>query len=167
MDRLGARSKGATVSFTASEDITAVFNNTEAEIGDIELARALLACLTKSNSKLAPGWIAAAQKQENAKLVLADAGIHLPHSVKIWYKAVELALYSKFRSHWSDSKEVSNRVTEFEFQLLACYNVQPQPVETNLPQFHEETLFFIFYSQPRSLMQELVALEFYKRNMRK
>ncbi|KAI9619031.1 hypothetical protein KEM48_006443 [Puccinia striiformis f. sp. tritici PST-130] len=149
MDGLGAWSKGATVSFTASEDIAAVSNN-------------VLETLSRSERQEIKCW-----KQENAKLVLADAVIRLPHSVKIWYKAVELALYSRFRSHWSDSKEVSNRVTEFEFQLSACYNVQPQPVETNLPQFHEETLFFIFYSPPRSLMQELVALEFYKKNMRK
>jgi len=99
---------------------------TEAEIGDIKRARALLASLTKSNPKHAPGWIAAARvevaagkqvaarkimaqgcaecpqsedawlenaslsTQENAKVILADAVIHLPHSVKIWLKAVGL-----------------------------------------------------------------------------
>ncbi|KAH9812567.1 PRP1 splicing factor, N-terminal-domain-containing protein [Melampsora americana] len=99
---------------------------TEAEIGDIKRARALLDSLIKSNKKHAPGWIAAARVEvaagkqvaarkimahaceecpksedawlenanlntpENAKVVLADAVTHLPHSVKIWLKAVSL-----------------------------------------------------------------------------
>ncbi|WAR52040.1 hypothetical protein PtB15_1B479 [Puccinia triticina] len=76
------------------------------------------------------------------------------------------ALYPKFMSPWSDSKQVATHAVEPEFTLPACYHVQPQPVQTKLPQFHEETLFFIFYSQPRDLMQELAALELYKKNWR-
>lgn len=64
-------------------------------------------------------------------------------------------------SPWSDAKQVASHAVEPEFTLPACYHVQPQPVQTKLPQFHEETLFFIFYSQPRDLMQELAALELY------
>jgi CCR4-NOT transcription complex subunit 2 len=71
------------------------------------------------------------------------------------------ALYPKFMSPWSDAKQVATHAVEPEFTLPACYHVQPQPVQTKLPQFHEETLFFIFYSQPRDLMQELAALELY------
>lgn len=76
------------------------------------------------------------------------------------------ALYPKFMTPWSDAKQVAAHAVEPEFTLPACYHVQPQPVQTKLPQFHEETLFFIFYSQPRDLMQELAALELYKKNWR-
>ncbi|KAI9610579.1 hypothetical protein H4Q26_006722 [Puccinia striiformis f. sp. tritici PST-130] len=104
MDGLGARSKGATVSFTASEDIAAVSNNvletlSRSERQEIKFAagkqvvvRKIIAqsCIDCPPSKDA--WLETANidKQENAKLVLADAVIRLPHSVKIWYKAVEL-----------------------------------------------------------------------------
>ncbi|MBW0544774.1 hypothetical protein O181_084489 [Austropuccinia psidii MF-1] len=76
------------------------------------------------------------------------------------------ALYPTFMTPWSDAKQVAAQAVEPEFTLPACYHVQPQPVQAKLPQFHEETLFFIFYSQPRDLMQELAALELYKKNWR-
>jgi CCR4-NOT transcription complex subunit 2 len=43
--------------------------------------------------------------------------------------------------------------------LPACYNVQPPPAAHKIPNFTDETLFFIFYSQPRDYMQELAAQE--------
>ncbi|KAH9811940.1 hypothetical protein DFH28DRAFT_900087 [Melampsora americana] len=76
------------------------------------------------------------------------------------------ALYPSFMTPWSDSKQVASQSVEPDFNLPACYHVQPQAVQGKLPHFHEETLFFIFYSQPRDLMQELAALELYKKNWR-
>lgn len=48
---------------------------------------------------------------------------------------------------------------EPEFTLPACYNVQPPPANTKIGNFSDETLFFIFYSQPRDAMQEMAAHE--------
>ncbi|TIA68703.1 hypothetical protein E3P91_03963 [Wallemia ichthyophaga] len=98
----------------------------DAEIGDIKKARALLESVIKTNPKHAPGWIAAGRVEEvagrqavarkviaagcdncpksedvwleaarlnipqDAKVILANAISHLPQSVKIWLKAVDL-----------------------------------------------------------------------------
>lgn len=43
--------------------------------------------------------------------------------------------------------------------LPSCYNVQPPPAQTKIGNFSDETLFFIFYSQPRDAMQEMAAHE--------
>lgn len=120
-----------------------IIHKTDAEIGDIKRARALLDSLIRSNRKHAPGWIAAArvevaagkmvaarkimaqaceecpqsedawlenanlnvrgrpllcvilahkvlQTPENGRIILANAITHLPNSVKIWLKAVDL-----------------------------------------------------------------------------
>lgn len=48
---------------------------------------------------------------------------------------------------------------EPEFHLPSCYNVQPPPANTKIGNFSDETLFFIFYSQPRDAMQEMAAHE--------
>lgn len=37
--------------------------------------------------------------------------------------------------------------------------MQPPPAHLKIPNFTDETLFFIFYSQPRDYMQELAAAE--------
>ena len=55
---------------------------------------------------------------------------------------------------------------EPEFTLPTCYNVQPPPANTKIGNFSDETLFFIFYSQPRDAMQEMAAHELYKHNWR-
>ncbi|KAL1953749.1 hypothetical protein VTO42DRAFT_2313 [Malbranchea cinnamomea] len=54
-----------------------------------------------------------------------------------------------------------------EFTLPACYNVaNVQPLQTRIPSFSDETLFYIFYSMPRDIMQELVAEELMTRKWR-
>lgn len=55
---------------------------------------------------------------------------------------------------------------EPEYQLPSCYNVQPPPASSKIGAFTDETLFFIFYSQPRDAMQEAAAEQLYKRNWR-
>lgn len=55
---------------------------------------------------------------------------------------------------------------EPEFQLPSCYNVQPPPALSKMGAFTDETLFFIFYSQPRDAAQEAAAEQLYKRNWR-
>ncbi|EFR00017.1 transcription subunit 2 general negative regulator [Nannizzia gypsea CBS 118893] len=54
-----------------------------------------------------------------------------------------------------------------DFTLPACYNVaNVQPLQTRIPSFSDETLFYIFYSMPRDIMQELVAEELMGRKWR-
>lgn len=52
----------------------------------------------------------------------------------------------------------SSNTTEPEFHLPACYNVQaPPPAQTKMSEFSDETLFFIFYSTPRDILQQYAA----------
>ncbi|OAT11943.1 NOT2 family protein [Blastomyces gilchristii SLH14081] len=56
---------------------------------------------------------------------------------------------------------------QVDFTLPACYNVaNVQPLQTRIPSFSDETLFYIFYSMPRDVMQELVAEELMSRKWR-
>ncbi|KAM0790207.1 hypothetical protein ACM66B_005522 [Microbotryomycetes sp. NB124-2] len=75
-------------------------------------------------------------------------------------------LYSNMITPWSDSKAAAALNIEPEFHLPSCYNVQPPPAQSKISNFSDETLFFIFYSQPRDVMQELAAHELYKHNWR-
>ncbi|GAA5909097.1 hypothetical protein JCM6882_001187 [Rhodosporidiobolus microsporus] len=75
-------------------------------------------------------------------------------------------LYSSFITPWSDSKAAAMLNIEPEYHLPSCYNVQPPPANTKIGNFSDETLFFIFYSQPRDAMQEMAAHELYKHNWR-
>jgi CCR4-NOT transcription complex subunit 2 len=56
---------------------------------------------------------------------------------------------------------------EPDFHLPSCYNVQPPPpAQTKVAGFSDETLFFIFYSTPRDVLQEVAAMELHRRNWR-
>jgi CCR4-NOT transcription complex subunit 2 len=56
---------------------------------------------------------------------------------------------------------------EQDFSLPACYSVANiQPLQSRIPSFSDETLFYIFYSMPRDIMQELVAEELMGRKWR-
>lgn len=68
-------------------------------------------------------------------------------------------LYSSFITPWSDSKTALALNIEPEFHLPSCYNVVPPAAQTKIGNFSDETLFFIFYSQPRDSMQEMAAHE--------
>lgn len=59
------------------------------------------------------------------------------------------------------------RPLETDFTLPACYTVaNVQPLQDRIPSFSEETLFYIFYTRPRDIMQELVADELMGRKWR-
>lgn len=54
-----------------------------------------------------------------------------------------------------------------DYTLPACYRVaNVQPLHERIPSFSEETLFYIFYSSPKDLVQELVADELIGRKWR-
>ncbi|KAK1465891.1 NOT2/NOT3/NOT5 family protein [Colletotrichum melonis] len=52
-------------------------------------------------------------------------------------------------------------------RLPECYKVtNVQPIETKIPSFNEETLFWIFYSCTQDVKQQLAAVELHSRNWR-
>jgi CCR4-NOT transcription complex subunit 2 len=54
-----------------------------------------------------------------------------------------------------------------DYTLPACYRVaNVQALHERIPSFSEETLFYIFYSSPKDLVQELVADELIGRKWR-
>ncbi|KAK5998513.1 Zinc-regulated GTPase metalloprotein activator 1 [Cladobotryum mycophilum] len=54
-----------------------------------------------------------------------------------------------------------------KFRLPECYNVtNVQPIETKIQSFNEETLFWIFYSCPADVKQQMAAVELHSRNWR-
>ncbi|KAL4903638.1 hypothetical protein BDW74DRAFT_155881 [Aspergillus multicolor] len=56
---------------------------------------------------------------------------------------------------------------EQNFALPSCYSVANiQPLQTRLPGFADETLFYVFYSMPRDVIQEVAAEELMKRKWR-
>ncbi|EEH20518.2 hypothetical protein PABG_02749 [Paracoccidioides brasiliensis Pb03] len=56
---------------------------------------------------------------------------------------------------------------QVDYTLPSCYNVaNVQPLQSRIPSFSDETLFYIFYSMPRDIMQELVAEELMSRKWR-
>ncbi|OJD16848.1 hypothetical protein AJ78_03038 [Emergomyces pasteurianus Ep9510] len=56
---------------------------------------------------------------------------------------------------------------QVDYTLPACYNVaNVLPLQTRVRSFSDETLFYIFYSMPRDIMQELVAEELMGRKWR-
>ncbi|KAI4193674.1 MAG: hypothetical protein LQ348_002812, partial [Seirophora lacunosa] len=63
--------------------------------------------------------------------------------------------------------EPSARPLQADFQLPECYTVDNvHRLRDKIPSFSDETLFWIFYTQPRDLMQELAASELTGRNWR-
>lgn len=74
------------------------------------------------------------------------------------------SLYSKFSSPWVDG----HSATEPQFNLPSCYHMQtPPPLKhAHLQKFQLETLFLIFYSMPKDILQAYAAQELYHRDWR-
>ncbi|CAI7676864.1 unnamed protein product [Penicillium pancosmium] len=74
-------------------------------------------------------------------------------------------LHTSFASPFVSS--MSAVPLEQDFSLPSCYNVANiQPLQSRIPGFSDETLFYIFYSMPRDIVQELVAEELMGRKWR-
>ncbi|KAJ5175998.1 uncharacterized protein N7482_001875 [Penicillium canariense] len=74
-------------------------------------------------------------------------------------------LHTSFASPFVSS--MSAVPLEQDFSVPSCYNVANiQPLQSRIPGFSDETLFYIFYSMPRDIMQELVAEELMGRKWR-
>ncbi|KIJ54503.1 hypothetical protein M422DRAFT_63817 [Sphaerobolus stellatus SS14] len=75
------------------------------------------------------------------------------------------SIYQNLITPWSDASAAAT--VEPEFQLPACYNVQPPPPgPQKAASFSDETLFFMFYASPRDALQEVAAQELWNRNWR-
>ncbi|KAH0543439.1 hypothetical protein FGG08_002204 [Glutinoglossum americanum] len=73
-------------------------------------------------------------------------------------------LYQTFGSPW---EETSSKPVEPDFSLPSCYAVHNiHPLQQKVGSFSDETLFYIFYTMPRDIMQEVVASELTNRNWR-
>lgn len=73
-------------------------------------------------------------------------------------------LYSTFSSPWADAPSSK----EIDYRLPQCYYLPPG-TPSSPPKFEslsDETLFYIFYSMPRDVMQDMASEELYKRNWR-
>ena len=65
-------------------------------------------------------------------------------------------LYTTFNSPWSD--EPSKIVPKFK--IPECYSTQQnQPLNTHFSKFQDESLFYIFYSMPKDILQICAAKE--------
>ncbi|ROT40707.1 cobW-domain-containing protein [Sodiomyces alkalinus F11] len=63
--------------------------------------------------------------------------------------------------------DIAPRPAVPNFRLPDCYRVNNvQPIETKIQSFNEETLFWIFYSCPQDIKQQLAAFELHSRNWR-
>ncbi|CAH0473549.1 unnamed protein product [Peronospora belbahrii] len=72
-------------------------------------------------------------------------------------------LHPTFASPWVDE----HLTKEPQFSLPTCYYNQPPVLKTtHLSKFHLETLFFIFYSMPKDVLQAYAAQELYSREWR-
>ncbi|KAJ3157067.1 hypothetical protein HDU89_002477 [Geranomyces variabilis] len=74
-------------------------------------------------------------------------------------------LYSTFMSPFSDHPTLG---AEPQFALPGCYNLlqPPPPPMSKVSTFSDETLFYIFYAQPRESLQEAAAQELFNRSWR-
>jgi hypothetical protein len=79
----------------------------------------------------------------------------IPWEIFSWYTSG--ALWPSFSSPFA---ELESTAVEPDFQLPQCYTVvNTQPVHSKIGSFSDETLFYIFYTMPRDIMQEVVVAE--------
>uniref|UniRef100_A0AAV1TF89 NOT2/NOT3/NOT5 C-terminal domain-containing protein n=1 Tax=Peronospora matthiolae TaxID=2874970 RepID=A0AAV1TF89_9STRA len=72
-------------------------------------------------------------------------------------------LHPTFASPWAEEQLTE----EPQFSLPTCYYNQPPVLKTtHLSKFHLETLFFVFYSMPKDVLQAYAAQELYTREWR-
>jgi CCR4-NOT transcription complex subunit 2 len=69
-------------------------------------------------------------------------------------------LYPTFVTPWLEPGQIPphTRIEE-PFTMPGCYNVHAPAVQSKLPNFSEDTLFYAFYTSPQDLLQIEVAEE--------
>lgn len=104
-------------------------------------------------------------KSQDPNMALLSMGTNL-QALGLNLDATE-SLYPSFVTPWSQEQAFQSLQVEPAYQLPSCYNVQPPPpAQSKIASFTDETLFFIFYSTPRDVLQEMAAQELYGRNWR-
>jgi CCR4-NOT transcription complex subunit 2 len=69
-------------------------------------------------------------------------------------------LFPTFVTPWADSSKMGHLLRiEEQYHLPACYNVVAPPVQTKIPNFTDDTLFYAFYTSPQDVLQLEVAEE--------
>lgn len=71
-------------------------------------------------------------------------------------------LYPTFVTPWTEPSQISQslRIEEL-YHIPQCYNVHAPPVQTKLPNFAEDTLFYAFYTSPQDVLQLEAAEELF------
>lgn len=108
-----------------------------------------------------PGFFAAYQDPYTNRLMrgqdLSTLGLRMEQSEP---------LHQRFLGPFASERAVP-RPLETEYTVPACYTVQNVvPLQQRINGFTEETLFYIFYTMPRDITQELVAEELMGRKWR-
>lgn len=102
--------------------------------------------------------------------VEAIANIIMALSVMYWTQLklfVSRNLASGFVTPFLDiPQDPSAPMVEPEYTLPSCYNVKPPAAVNKISQFTDETLFFIFYTHPRDILQEAAAQALHQKNWR-
>ncbi|EJU02941.1 hypothetical protein DACRYDRAFT_94109 [Dacryopinax primogenitus] len=97
--------------------------------------------------------------------LLSVGGVDLTTSLNLAVGSKD-DLYPTFYSPYS-APGTPPQTVEPDFTLPSCYNVQaPMPGPQKAAAFSDETLFFMFYSSPRDILQEVAAQELYNRHWR-
>ena len=70
---------------------------------------------------------------------------------------IDRPLYPTFAGPFADAR---SSTMQPDFHLPECYTVDNvHKVQQKVPNFSDETLFWIFYTQPGDIMQEIAAAE--------
>ncbi|OLL25551.1 General negative regulator of transcription subunit 2 [Neolecta irregularis DAH-3] len=102
-------------------------------------------------------------KQDNPESMLLPLGKDL-HQYGLPIPGNDRPLWSTFFSPWG---EPTRAMDEPSFSLPGCYNVSvPPPMIPKVASFGDDTLFYMFYTFPRDVCQELAAQELSNRGWR-
>lgn len=105
-------------------DLNSLKVTSDADIGDIKKARALLSSVTSTNPKHAPGWIAAARVEKvagkliQARKIIQEGCDSCPDSVDIWLEAAHL--HSDENAKTILANAVKHLPTSVEIWMLAA-----------------------------------------------
>ena len=115
-----------------------------------------LATITNPNSDVSS--LARGHDLTNLGLNLNSSECALPRSVDI--RVLLTNSLRPLHPTFSPFGDQTSRPLQPDYKLPECYTVDNvQRVRDKLPSFTDETLFWIFYSQPRDMLQELAATE--------
>ncbi|ODV90626.1 hypothetical protein CANCADRAFT_19962, partial [Tortispora caseinolytica NRRL Y-17796] len=106
--------------------------------------------------------ILGAVRRDSSDISMLSLGTDL-NSFRMPFNSSE-SLSRSFSTPWPESESLR---VEPDFRLPECYSTGPLPDQrTRMDAFNDETLFYIFYSMPRDVLQEAAATELTNRHWR-